>query len=181
MALTKQDENKIVRRVYGWLCLVVGVVLLVVGAVAWVVGSTTVSMIDQSLTAEKAYFPAAGSPGFTPAAFPAAQKNAGKQVVDGPSALDYANDYVNVQMKLVGGGKTAAEITNEAVANPTNAGLQQLQGVMFQLDATHGSLLSAYGSWAQGMMMVYAGMAMAAAGVVLVLLGGAKLMMYLRG
>jgi hypothetical protein len=170
MAINKKDENKVVARVVAGFCAFATVVLVVVGVVAWMMGASGVTTVNKGLIEEKVYFPPKGSPAFSEAAFPAAQKYAGQQVKDGTMAKAYADDFLKPQLALVGGGKTMSEVSGALAADPTNPMLQQLQGAMFQMSTGRAMFLSAYGGSMQAMMMRNAGavMLVAAAGLCLV-------------
>lgn len=181
MALSNKEEKRVSSRIFSCLSFVVAVALLVVGVACWKSGSGVVSMINKGLVEEKIYFPPADNPAFDAAVFPDAQKYAGKQVDDGTKAKVYAEDFVGVQMDLVGGGKTSSEVAALVAADPQNAGLQQQQSMMFQLGTTKAILLAnGYGAWSQGMMIKNVGMALVGSGLLLLLVSGAQYMRYKR-
>jgi hypothetical protein len=179
MALSAKDEKKVVYKVFAMLSGVVAVVLLALGYCAWSVGNTAVTMVNKDLTAEKIYFPPSGSPMFSAEAFPDAQKYAGMQVTDGELAKAYAEDFLDVQAELLSGGQTLSEVSAALAADPTNPALQQLQPTLFQIETSKGGLLAdAYGTWAQGKMMMNAGVAMLVVGGLLALLAVLKAVRY---
>lgn len=179
MAVSKKEEKKVVDKVFGSLGIVAALVLLVIGIVCWNAGKTVVSTVDNNLLAQKIYFPSAGNPAFSAAIYPVAQQYAGQLVNNGKTAQAYANDYLTPQINLVGGGKTLSQITAEAVADPQNVGLQQLQGTMFQLVTTQNLMLATgYGDWSQGMAVKDIGEVALVAAVALILIASAQLMQY---
>jgi len=179
MALSKKEEKRVSSRVFSCLNVVVGVVLVVVCVACWKVGASTVTMVNQGLVDQKLYFPPAGNPAFAAEAFPAAQKYAGKQVVDGALAKAYADDFLGVQLKLVGGGKVTSEVSAALAADPTNPMLQQQQAAMFQLDTSKSLMLgNGYGAWMQGKMLKTLGAVALVAGAVLLFASAMQMMMY---
>ncbi len=181
MALTKKEEKRIVTKIFGYLGAIVAIVFAVLGMVFWQMGETIMTKVDSGLVEQKIYFPPKGSPGFEAAAFPAAQKYAGKQVNDGPKAKAFAENYLDVRLKLIGGGKTLSEVGAQTAADPRNLALQQQQGAMFQLATSKNLLLTgAYGAWAQGQMMQMVGGLLLVGAVGLVLVAGVQQMRYKR-
>jgi hypothetical protein len=179
MAVTKKDETKVASRVFAWVSLVVAVVVVVASIVSWQAGKSIVSTVNKSLKEQKIYFPPAGHPTFSVQAYPAAQKYAGKQVDDGKKAKAYAEDYLGVQIKLLGSGKTLAEVSTALAASPLDPQLQQLQGTMFQLETNKTTLIAdSYGIWSQGMAMQSAGMIGLVASAGLLLISGFNFMRY---
>lgn len=182
MAVGKKDDTRTSAKVFSCLSFTVAAVLLVLGIGCWKMGGTVVANVNDELTEQRIFFPPAGNPAFNPDVFPDAQKHAGKQVTDGELAKAYAEDFLDVQLRLVGNGKTTFEVGAALAGDPTNAALQQQQSTMFQLDTSKSLLLvGGYGAWSQGMMMKNTGMLALVAGVVLVLVGGYQWMRYKRG
>lgn len=172
MAITQKDANKVSARIYRTLSLILTVVLLVIGVVGLKAGTSNISTINNGLVAEKTYFPPQGSPAFSEQAFPAAQKYAGQQVKDGTTAKAYADDYLGVQLNLVGGGKTFSEISDQAAADPTNQELQQTRAVMFQISTGKTLLDNAYGFWVQATAIRTIGIVALAGAAALALVAG---------
>lgn len=159
MAITKTDANKVSARVFSKLSLILTVVLLVMGIAGVRASSTIIKTVNDGLAEEKLYFPPKGNPAFSPAMFPEAQAYAGQQVKDGATAKAYADKFLGVQLKLIGGGKTLSEVSAQAAANPTDPTLQQTQGAMFQVSTGKALLTSAYGGTTQAMAIRYMGIA----------------------
>jgi|GEM_PF-6776028 len=181
MALTKKEENRVVAKVFMCLSTVAAVVLLVVGVALWKVGAMAVSETNKGLVAQKIYFPPAGSPVFSAAAYPDIQSYGGKQVTDGGVAKVYAEKFLGEQLKLMAGGKTLSEVSAQLAVDPTNMQLQQLQGAMFQAEMSKGTLLAdAYGTWTQGNAYKTIGAVSLGLAMLLTLVAGAKYMYYKR-
>jgi hypothetical protein len=68
----------------------------------------------------------------------------GEQLTTGPQAEAYANDFIAVHLEDVAGGKTYAEVSSAALADPDNAALQEQVQTLFRGTALRGLLLNAY-------------------------------------
>src|SRR5476649_478381 len=92
----------------------------------------TYSFIHQQVTsqlaAEQVYFPKAGTPSLT--SLPDADQSkvsqyAGQQLLNGSQAEVFADHYIAVHLKKIGGGQTYAQLSSASIADPTN---QKLSG-----------------------------------------------------
>ena len=81
---------------------------------------------------------------------------AGQQLTTGPQAQTYANNFIGVHLKEVAGGKTYAQVSTEALANPTNAKLAGQVATLFKGETLRGLLLNSYGWWQIGTYAFYA-------------------------
>ncbi|HSW66195.1 MAG TPA: hypothetical protein VLI54_03600 [Bacillota bacterium] len=172
MAVGKKEDKRTGAKVFSSLSFVVAVVLVVVGVVCWNSGSQALKDVNKGLADQRIYFPPEGTPSFAPEAFPKAQKYAGKQVKDGDTAKAYADDFLAVQLALVGNGKTSFEVGAALAADPTNVALQQQQATMFQLDTSRSlMLLGGYGASVQAATLKKIGTITLAAAAVLVVVG----------
>jgi hypothetical protein len=127
--------------------LLVAVVLIVAGALLIWAYSFTNNQVTTQLSEQKIIFPAKGSPELTalPAADQAAMSQyAGQQMTTGSQAQTYANHFIGVHLKEIGGGKTYSQVSAEAQANPTNLALQKQAQTLFQGNTLRGLLLNAY-------------------------------------
>lgn len=145
MAKTK-TESRVVKQVFVYLSLLGAVVFLTVGVLAYWAYSFTSDMVRSELAAQKVYFPEKGSPALDPKEYPDLQQYAG-QLVDTPEeAKAYANGYIGRHLKNVADGKVYAEVSAEAMKDPTNQKLQQQKASLFQGETLRGILLtSGYG------------------------------------
>ncbi len=80
---------------------------------------------------------------------PSVSQYAGQQLLTGQQAEVYANDFIAVHLKNIGGGKTYAQLSSAAMALPKgspayNAAEAKVQSV-FQGTTLRGLLLEAYG------------------------------------
>jgi hypothetical protein len=154
---------------------VLTVVLLVAGGLLmWGYSFANNSVHDQ-LAEQKIYFPPAGSDALKPANIgPYLNKYAGQQLVDGAQAKAYADHFIAVHLEEVADGKTYAEVSSAAQADPTNTTLRDQASTLFRGEALRGLLLNAYAFWKLGQIALYAAIAsfvLAAVMLVLTILG----------
>ncbi len=154
--------NKAIR----WRIITLQSILVVVFAAAsgflFYEGSFVTSMIHDQLTAQDIYFPPQDQvkPGgaLDPAEFPSEiTRYAGQQVDNGDKAKVYANDFIGKHLQGVAGGKTYAQVSALAIADPTNAKLQGQVATLFKGETLRSILLNAYGWWTIGVYTTYAG------------------------
>jgi len=99
-------------------------------------------------------FPAAGSKALT--SLPAVDqtqvsKYAGQEVLNGPQAKVFADNYIAVHLSEVAGGQTYSEVSTQSLANPTNVTLQNEANTLFKGETLRGLLLGdAYAFWTVG-------------------------------
>ena len=145
----------------------IGILGFVTGFAFWA-GNFATSQVRDQLTAQQIFFPPAGSPAIT--ALPAANVSAmtayaGQQLTTGPQAQTYANNFIGVHLKEVAGGKTYAQVSTEALANPTNAKLAGQVATLFKGETLRGLLLNSYGWWQIGTYAFYAALGLLVATV----------------
>jgi cytoskeletal protein RodZ len=171
----KAQRRKTIDKVLTGLGVMAAVVLLAAGGLAWWTYHFTTKNVHDELMSQKVYFPPKGSAALDPKEFPTLQKYAGQQVDNGPKAKAFANDFIAKHLEKVAGGKTYAEVSTEALANPTNQQLQQQAQTLFRGETLRGLLLGdAYAFWTVGHIAQIAALILFAAGgvmAVLVLLG----------
>jgi hypothetical protein len=99
------------------------------GLLLW--GSTyTHNMVHNQLAAQKIYFPPkaafahpkAGTE-ITPSMIPSVSQYAGQQLVTGQQAQSYADNFIAVHITNMTGGKTYAQLSAAALAQPDNTKL----------------------------------------------------------
>lgn len=176
--MVKNTERKAIDKVFILLGSAMAIVLLAIGGLAWYGHTFATGMVKDQLSAQKIYFPERDSAAFK--ALSTADQSevgrfAGQQLTTGEQAKVYANNYIGAHLEKIGGGKTYAEISEEAMADPTNAKLQQQKATLFQGETLRGMLLgTGYAFWTFGMIAQYAAIAAIAGAVlmtVLVILG----------
>ena len=145
-------------------------VILGVGGGLLLFGSNFgLNMVHDQLDAQAITFPAKGSPALSPAEFPGLQQYAGQSVNTGPKAKAYANEFINVHLASVAGGKTYSQVSALAQADPTNAKLAGQVATLFKGETLRGLLLYAWGWSVVSTIALYAGIA-ALIGFVIMLL-----------
>ncbi len=140
--------------------LVLTTVLLVAGGLLLWGYHFAESNVHDQLAQQKIVFPAAGSAALAPKEIgPYLDKYAGQQLVTGPQAEAYADHFIGVHVTEIAGGKTYAQVSAAAQADPTNATLQKQAQALFQGQTLRGLLLEAYGFWKMGQIALYAAIA----------------------
>ncbi len=95
---------------------------------------------------------------------------AGQQLTTGAQAEVYADHFIANHLKTIGGGKTYAQLSTQAQADPTNTKLAATVDTMFKGETLRGLLLNAYAFGTVGTIAgIAAIVAFIAAGVMLVL------------
>lgn len=149
--------------------IILTVVLLVGGLLLLFGANFGLDMVHDQLDAQDISFPAKGSPALTPKEFPGLQQYAGQKVDSGPKAKAYANEYINVHLQAVAGGKTYSQVSDLSRANPTDAKLTGQVATLFKGETLRGLLLYAWGWSVVSTIALYAGIA-ALLGFVIMLL-----------
>lgn len=140
--------------------LVVAAVLVVAGSLlVWGHQFANTNVRDQ-LVAQRIYFPAKGSEELNnPQIGPYLNKYAGQQLTGGAQAKAYADHFIAVHLKKVGGGLTYSQLSQKAQAQPNNTQLAGQVNTMFKGESLRGMLLSAYAWWQMGEIALYAAIA----------------------
>jgi hypothetical protein len=152
------------RRTFDFIATAIGgvltIVLLVAGGLAmWGYTFANNSVHDQ-LAAQQIYFPDKGSPALkSPEVGPYLNQYAGQQLTTGAQAKAYADHFIAVHLKEVADGKTYAQVSSEAQANPKDATLQAQVNTLFKGEALRSMLLQAYAFWQIGQIALWAGIA----------------------
>ena len=98
--------------------LLVGVLLVAGGLLTWT--STYINNeVHNQLAAEQIYFPAANSPAVAAPEFAAMRQYGGQLMTTGAQAEVYADHFIANHLKVIGGGKTYAQLST-AVARPAH-------------------------------------------------------------
>ena len=104
------------------------------------------------------------------------QQYAGQQLTTGAQAEVYADHFIAVHLKEIGGGQTYAQLSAKAQANPDDAKLAGQVATMFKGETLRGLLLNAYAFGTMGTIAGIAAIAAFVAGAVMLLLSGLGLM-----
>ena len=153
---------------------VIAVLLLVAGGLLlWGHHNFVGDQVHTQLAAQKIYFPPAGSAPIK--ALPAADAKAmtayaGQVMTTGAQAQTYADHFIAVHLREIGGGKTYAQLATASLAQPKNAALAAQVQTVFRGETLRGLLLNAYGFWEMGQIMLIGAIAaFTAAGLMLIL------------
>ena len=164
-------NRKMIDQVLTGFGVITTITLLAIGGLAWWAYSFTTTQVTNELASQHIYFPPKGSPALASEEVgPYLNQYAGQQLLDGDQAHMYANHFIAVHLSEVAGGKTYAEVSTEAMANPSNAALQGQVATLFKGETLRGLLLNAYAFWTAGMIARVAAIVSVAAGVVMALL-----------
>ena len=151
--------------------LLIAAVLLIAGGLLTWAHSFVNDQVKSQLSQQQIFFPAAGSAAISdPAIKPYLTKYAGQQLTNGAQAEAWANHYIAVHLQKIGGGKTYAQLSSQAQADPTNTKLAATVDTMFKGETLRGLLLNGYAFWKMGQIALIGAIAsFAGAGVQLVL------------
>lgn len=151
--------------------LFLAVVLLVAGGLLTWASSFIGSQVHEQLAAQQIYFPPADSPALEGDAYAPIRKYGGQQLTTGAQAEGYANHFIGVHLDEMAGGKTYAQLSDEARQDPDNAELAGQVEQMFKGETLRGLLLNAYAFGTMGSIAGIAAVAAFLGAVVLVVLG----------
>lgn len=166
-----KQERKAIDKVFILLGVATTVALLVASALLFYGYNFATGQVKDQLGSQKIYFPAKDSPALDAATYPDLQKYAGQLVDTGPEAQAYADGYIGRHLAKASGGKTYAEVSTAAMADPTNQDLQKLKATMFQGETLRGLLLtSGYAFWTFGMIAFYGSIAALIGAVIMAIL-----------
>jgi len=129
--------------------------------------------VHDQLMQQKITFPEANSKPLN--ALPETDKKAvaqyaGQQLLTGSQAKVFADNYIAVHLKSAGAGKTYAEVSSAAIANPTDAKLAQQVQTLFRGETLRGMLLNAYAFDTMAVVAKYAALFSLAGAVLLTIL-----------
>jgi hypothetical protein len=153
--------------------LVLAAVLLVAGGLLMWGYAFANSQVHDQLVAQKIVFPAKSNPEFK--ALPAADQAAmgayaGQALTTGAQAKTYADHFIAVHLTEMGHGKTYAQLSAAALAQPKNTALADLVQSVFRGTTLRSMLLEAYGFWQMGQIALYGAIAsFIGAGLLLIL------------
>jgi hypothetical protein len=159
--------------------LFLAVTLAVAGGLALWGHNFISSQVRNQLAAQKIYFPPASAfahakagTEITPSMIPSVSQYAGQQLLTGQQAEVWANDFIAVHLVEIGGGKTYAQLSTEAIAQPANAALAAQVATVFKGETLRGLLLNAYAFGTMATIAGFAAIAAFTAAAVMLLLSG---------
>lgn len=136
--------------------LVLAVILLSAGGLLTWASSFVGDQVKTQLSEQQIFFPPKGEATADPAIGPFLDQYAGQQLLTGQQAEAYANHFIAVHLKRIGGGETYAQLSTKAQAAPDDTKLAGQVASMFKGETLRGLLLNAY---AFGTMGTIAGIA----------------------
>ena len=160
-----------------WLGTILTLVLIGAGVGLLIGYNFANNQVTTQLAQQKIYFPpqaafASAKDGgeITPSMIPSVSQYAGQQMLTGAQAEVYANDFIAVHLKEIGGGLTYSQLSAKAQADPNNTALANQVNTIFKGTMLRSSLLNAYGYWFFGQIALYAAIgALVAAALMLAL------------
>jgi hypothetical protein len=168
------------RRTFDVLIATAGLFLAVIFAIAGglaLLGHNFIgNEVHNQLAAEKIFFPASNSPAIKAPEFAAMRQYAGQQLTTGAQAEVWADHFIANHLKVIGGGKTYAQLSAEAIAQPANTKLAAQVATVFRGETLRGLLLNAYAFGTMGTIAGIAAIAAFVAALVMLILGGLGLM-----
>jgi hypothetical protein len=158
------------RKVFDILASSAGIVIVVVlviagGLLTW--GHSFVNdNVHTQLAQQQIYFPPkaafahpkAGTE-ITPSMIPSVSQWAGQQLLTGPQAKTYANDFIAVHLSEMPYGGVYSKISAAALADPKNTQLAALKQTAFTGTTLRGLLLEAYAFSTIGTIMLWGAIA----------------------
>ncbi len=152
------------RRTFDFVATAMGgvlvIVLLVAGGLAMWGYTFANNSVREQLSAQQIYFPEKGSDALkSPEIGPYLNQYAGQQMTTGAQAKAYADHFIAVHLKEVAGGKTYAQVSTLAQANPKDTALAGQANTLFKGEALRSMLLQAYAFWQIGQIALWAGIA----------------------
>ena len=163
-------QRKSFDKLVSWIGLTLAALLVVAGSLLTWAHSYIHNEVHSQLSAQQIHFPAKGSPAIAAPEFAAMKQYAGQQLVNGAQAQVYADHFIANHLKAAGGGKTYAQLSSAAMADPTNNKLAGQVETMFKGETLRGLLLNAYAFDTMGTIAFYAAIAAFAGAAVLLVL-----------
>jgi hypothetical protein len=134
--------------------LAAAVILLAAGGLLMWGSAYVHNTVQGQLSAQQIFFPpkaafAHPQPGgeITPSMIPRVSQYAGQQLLTGQQAEAYADHFIAVHITNMTGGKTYAQLSSQALAQPNNTKLQSQVATVFKGETLRSMLLNAYGWW----------------------------------
>jgi hypothetical protein len=149
--------------------LIAGLLLVAGGLLTWGHNFVT-NEVHSQLAAQKIVFPPANSPAVAGPEFAPMRQYGGQLMTTGAQAQVYADHFIAVHLREIGGGQTYSQLSAKALANPKDEALAAQVQTMFRGETLRGLLLNAYAFWTIGQIMLWAAIAaFAGAGLLIIL------------
>lgn len=151
--------------------LIVATVLVAAGGLLMWANNFVDDQVTTQLTAQKIYFPEAGSESANdPAVKEFIAPYLGQQVTNGEQARVFADHYIGAHLAEMAGGKTYSELSTISRANPDDAEAAAAVQTAFRGETLRGLLLNAYAFWQMGQIALYGAIAAFAGAALLLVL-----------
>jgi hypothetical protein len=173
-------SRKVLDLIAGWVGALVVVVLVVAGGLLLWGHSYVNNQVRSQLAMQQIYFPPSTAfthptpPETTAAMRSTVGKYAGQQLLSGPQAAVYANDFIAHHLYAMPMHGVYAKVSAASMAKPKDTGLATLEQTSFRGTTLRAMLLEAYGFWKIGQVMLWGAIAsfiLAALMLALVILG----------
>jgi hypothetical protein len=151
--------------------LFLAAVLVVAGSLLFWAHNFVDHEVHSQLSAQQIYFPAKGNEAIAGPEYAPIRQYAGQQLTTGAQAKAYADHYIAVHLKGIGGGKTYSQLSAQAQANPTDTKLAGTVQTMFRGETLRGLLLNAYAFGTMGAIAGIAAITAYLAAAVMLVLG----------
>ncbi len=165
-------QRRTLDRLISWVGLTLTVLLIVAGSLLTWGHHFITHEVKTQLAAQQIFFPAKGSAATAGAAFAPMRKYAGQQLTTGAQAETYADHFIAVHLKEIGGGKTYAQLSAEATADPSNTQLAATVETVFKGETLRGLLLNAYAFGTMGTIAGIAAIGAFVGAVIMLLMSG---------
>ncbi|HSY16349.1 MAG TPA: hypothetical protein VK816_10200 [Jatrophihabitantaceae bacterium] len=163
-------QRRALDKLVSLIALTLAVMLIIAASLLTWAHNYVTSEVHNQLAAQQIYFPAKGSAAIAAPEFTAMDKYAGEQLTTGAQAETYADHFIANHLVAIGAGKTYAQLSAEAQANPADTKLAATVDTVFKGETLRGLLLNAYAFGTMGAIAgIAAVVAFIAAGVMLLL------------
>lgn len=151
--------------------LIVATVLVAAGGLLMWANNFVDDQVTTQLTAQKIFFPEAGSESANdPNVKEYIAPYLGQQVTNGEQARVFADHYIGVHLQEMAGGKTYSELSTISRANPDDAEAAAAVQTAFRGETLRGLLLNAYAFWKMGQIALFGAIAAFAGAALLLVL-----------
>jgi hypothetical protein len=165
-------QRKTFDRLMGSIGMLLVAILVVAGGLLTWAHNFVHNEVHDQLAQQQIYFPAKGSAAIAAPEFKAMKQYAGQQLTTGAQAETYADHFIANHLKAIGGGKTYAQLSTAAQADPTNTKLAATVETVFKGQTLRGLLLNAYAFDTMGTIAGIAAICAFIAAAVMLLLAG---------
>ena len=152
--------------------LLIAVILIVGGSLLTWAHNFVSDQVHTQLSSQQVFFPASDNAAVAGDEFAPMRVYAGQQLTTGAQAEVYADNFIGVHLQKIGGGKTYAQLSADAQANPTDTKLTATVNTVFKGETLRGLLLNAYAFGTMATIAGFAAIAAFIAAAVMLVLGG---------